>query len=316
MKEFINKVTITGILVKNDLEEFTTKKGEDAIGGELVLRTADGSEHQVNFFSYKFKKDENKKFTEELAYFYTKYLEAKDNLKDIEHTSEGEKTDIISITDGTFTPNDFKGQDGNIISTNKIQAKFINRVEPKDYESTILEAKFEVEGIIESIKDEVVKSIPTGNLTVTLNSIRQKQNDFKNDNSYEADVLVPIKMTVDTAMASPFRSAGYYDGAYAKFVGLVVNSVEMVETIEKQNFGEDIKRQVKNYVRKNDIKSGSAVSTIFEHELTQEVVDALIAKRKQALIEVKSGVASTGNNNSNTQSTPAPTTTYNPFAQK
>lgn len=315
MKKLINKVIITGILLKNGLEEFTTKKGEDAIGGELVLRTTDGSEHQVNFFAFKYKKDENGNFTSETGYFYNKYLDAKDNLRDIEHTSDGEKPDIISIADGSFSPNDFKGQDGNVVSTNRIQAKFINRIEPKDYESTILEARFEVEGIVESVKDEIVKGVPTGNLSITLNAIRQRQQDFKNDNSYEADVLVPIKMTVDKSMATAFRGAGYYDGAYAKFAGVVVNSVELIETIEKQNFGEDIVKTVKNYVRKNDIKSGSAVSTIFEHDLTQEVVDALIAKRKQALLEIKSGVASSSNNNSNTQSTPAPATTYNPFAQ-
>ena len=314
MKELINKVIITGELVKNNLEEFTTKKGEDAIGGELVLRTADGSEHEVNFFSFKYKKDEGGNFTSETGYFYDKYLDAKENLRDIEHTPDGEKPDIISITDGAFTPNDFKGKDGNVVSTNKILAKLINRVEPKDYETTILEARFEVEGIIESVKDEIVKNVPTGNLTITLNAIRQRQKDFKNDNSYEADILIPIKMTVDKSMAEAFRGAGYYDGAYSKFAGVVINSVELTETIEKQNFGEDIKKTIRKYVRKNDVKSGSAVSTIFEHDLTQEVVDALIAKRKQALVEIKSGVASTSNK-TNTQSTPAPATTYNPFAQ-
>lgn len=315
MKELINKVIITGVLVKNELEEFKTKKGEDAIGGDLVLRTSDGSEHEVNFFAYKYKKDENGNFTSETGYFYDKYLDAKENLRDIEHTPDGEKPDIISITDGAFAPNDFKGKDGNVVSTNKIQAKFINRVEPKDYETTILEARFEVEGIIESVKDEIVKNVPTGNLTITLNAIRQRQKDFKNDNSYEADILIPIKMTVDKSMAEAFRGAGYYDGAYSKFAGVVINSVELVETVEKQNFGEDIIKTVRNYVRKNDVKSGSAVSTIFEHELTQEVVDALIAKRKQALVEIKSGVAKTSSNETNTQSTPAPATTYNPFAQ-
>lgn len=315
MKELINKVIITGVLVKNELEEFKTKKGEDAIGGDLVLRTSDGSEHEVNFFAYKYKKDENGNFTSETGYFYDKYLDAKENLRDIEHTPDGEKPDIISITDGAFAPNDFKGKDGNVVSTNKIQAKFINRVEPKDYETTILEARFEVEGIIESVKDEIVKNVPTGNLTITLNAIRQRQKDFKNDNSYEADILIPIKMTVDKSMAEAFRGAGYYDGAYSKFAGVVINSVELTETIEKQNFGEDIKKTIRKYVAKNDIKSGSSVTTIFEHELTQEVVDALIAKRKQALVEIKSGVAKTSSNETNTQSTPAPATTYNPFAQ-
>ena len=46
MKELKNLVTVTGKLVKNNIDEFTTKKGEEAIGGSLVLRTADDSEHE------------------------------------------------------------------------------------------------------------------------------------------------------------------------------------------------------------------------------------------------------------------------------
>ena len=52
------------------------------------------------------------------------------NLRDIEHCSEGENPDIISITDGSFSVNDFPGKDGNVVSTNKVYAKFINKVEP------------------------------------------------------------------------------------------------------------------------------------------------------------------------------------------
>ena len=55
MKKLINVSTITGTLVKHSLEEFVTKKGADAIGGSLVLRTSDNSEHEVKFFSHKFK---------------------------------------------------------------------------------------------------------------------------------------------------------------------------------------------------------------------------------------------------------------------
>lgn len=314
MKELINRITITGELVKNDLKEFKTNNGEEAIGGDLILRTADGSEHQVNFFSYKYKKDNNGNFTSETTYFYEKYLEAIETLKDSEHCGEGERPDIISITDGCFVTNDYKGQNGDVISTNRISARFINRVQPKDYETTVLEAKFEVEGIIASIEDEIVKNVPTGNLVVTLNAIRQRQTDYTKNESYEADSLVPIKMIVDKSMANAFRSAGYYEGAFTKFIGVLVNTVEFIKTIEKQNFGEDVERVVKNYVRKNEIKSGSAVSTIFEHELTQEIVDMLIAQRKQTLYEIKNGIKK--NNNSNvSESTPAPKINYNPFAQ-
>lgn len=318
MKELTNRVTVTGKLVKNNIEEFKTKKGEDAIGGSLVLRTADNSEHEIRFYANKYKKDENKNFTTEESYFYQKYMEAKDNLKDIEHCSEGENPDIISITDGMFTDNDFKGNDGNVVSTNTISARFINKVEPKDYDSTVLEAKFEVEGIIEKIEDEIVKSVPTGNLVVIMNAIGQTANGFGKDAIYTADKLIPVKMIVDKSMATAFRQAGYYEGAYTKLVGTVINSVEIVKQVEKAAFGTDIEKEVRSYIRKNEVKSGTAVSTIFEHELTQEVVDALKAKRKAKLAEVKSGNANGGGEDlpfKPDTSTPAPQTTYNPFAQ-
>jgi short-subunit dehydrogenase involved in D-alanine esterification of teichoic acids len=316
MKELKNVVTVTGELVKNNIEEFQTKKGEDAIGGSLVLRTSDGSEHEINLFAYKFKKDENKNFTSEESYFYKQYSDAKENLKDIEHCSEGDKPAIVSITDGSFRVNDFKGNDGRVVSTNRISARFINKVEPKDYDSTVLESKFEVEGVVESIKDEIIKDVPTGNLIVNMMGIGQTADGFGKDAVYTADHLIPIKMTVDKSMAAPFRSAGYYDGCYTKFVGTVINSVETEEQIEKVAFGDDIKHLVKTYVRKNEIKSGTMSSTIFEHELTQEIVDALRAKRKATIAEVASGQSKQEELpfKPNT-STPAPQTTYNPFAQ-
>lgn len=317
MKELKNLVTVTGQLVKNGIEEFTTKKGDEAIGGVLVLRTADGSEHEINFYSNKYKKDENKNFTSEESYFYKEYVKAMNTLKDIEHCTEGETPDIISITDGMFTDNDFKSNE-KVFSNNKISARFINRIEPKDYDSTVLEAKFEVEGIIESIKTEIIKDVPTGNLIVIVNAIGQMADGFGKDAVYTADKFIPIKMTVDKEMATAFTSAGYYDGGYAKFVGSVINSVEIETVTEKAAFGADIKKEVKTYVRKNDIKSGTAVSTIFEHELTQEVVDALKAKRKAKLAEIASGAGSssqTAEGFAKNTSTPAPQTTYNPFAQ-
>lgn len=317
MKELENLVTITGKLVKNNIEEFTTKKGEKAIGGSLVLRTADNSEHEINFFAFKYKKDENKNFTTEESYFYKHYMDSH-NLKDIEHCAEGEIPDIISITDGIFTANDFKGNDGNVVSTNKISAKFINKVEPKDYESTVLEAKFEVEGIIESISNEIIRDTPTGNLIIKIDAIGQRADGFGKDANYEADSLIPIKMTVDKSMVDAFRSAGYYDGCFTKFAGVVINSVDIQEIVEKAAFGTDIVKKIKVPIRKNNIRYGSAPSTVFEHELTQDIIDTLKSKRKAKLAEIKAGESSsqTAEGFQKNTSTPAPQTTYNPFAQQ
>ena len=151
-----------------------------------------------------------------------------------------------------------------------------------------------------------------------MDAIGQTANGFGKDAVYTADKLIPVKMIVDKSMAGAFRQAGYYEGAYTKLIGTVINSVEIVKQVEKAAFGADIEKEVKSYIRKNEIKSGTAVSTIFEHELTQEIVDALKAKRKAKLAEVKSGNANAGGSDlpfKPDTSTPAPQTTYNPFAQ-
>lgn len=318
MKELINKVTVTGLLVKNDISEFKTNAGDDAIGGSLILRTADSSEIEVRFFAYKYKKDENKKFTSEESYFYEKYMDAMTNLKDIEHCSGDEKPDIVSITDGVFTVNDFKSTDGKVITSNKISAKFINKVEPKDYDTTVCEAKFEVEGMVESITDETKDNAPTGNLVIKFNGIRQRADGFGKDAKYEVDALIPIKFTVEQSMAAAFRSGGYYDGCWAKFIGKLVNTVETSEVVEKQAFGEDNVKKIKTYNRHYFIKSGNSPTTIFEHEITQEMVNALVAKRKQTIAEVMNGSKSDNSESAfpvDKTTTPAPNTNFNPFAQ-
>lgn len=318
MKELINKALITGTLVKNTFEEFTTKKGADAISGSLILRTSDDSEHEVKFYANKYKKDENKQFTSEEGYFYKAYMDAQANLKDLEHCNEGEIADVITVTDGSIGVNDYKAKDGEVKSYNEISAKFINKVEHKDLETTPKIAKFEVEGIVESIKDEIVKDIPTGNLIVKLNAIKQRADGFGKDAKYEADSLIPIRLVVDKSMATIFRQAGYFDGCYAKFVGVLINTTDIQEVVEKQAFGEDNVKTVKTTIKKYEIKSGTAPSSIFEHELTQDVVDALISKRKQALLEVKSGVAASTDDKPafEPKTNTAPPTTYNPFAQQ
>lgn len=94
MKKLMDLVTVTGELVKNGIEEFE-HEGVEKIGGILVLRTADDSEHEINFSSTKYKKDENKNFTSEESYFYKKYLDAMNNLKDILSIVKKEKNPIL-----------------------------------------------------------------------------------------------------------------------------------------------------------------------------------------------------------------------------
>lgn len=324
MREFKNVVTITGVLVKNGIEEFTTKKGVEAIGGELVIRTKDGSEHEVNVYANKYKKDSDGNETGELSYFFNKYYEAKENLVSLE-TAPEEECSIVRISDGEFTTNDFVGKDGNMVSTNKISCKFINVVEKKDIETTLQEAKFEIEGVIESIADEVIKNVPTGELLVKLNHVTTTLRDSNGNTTFDKVKgkispysIVPITLKVNKEMASAFKGAGYYPNAFVKFAGSVINSTEIKEIVEAQSFGEDIHKEVKNYVRKYEIKSGNNAVMPSTLELTDEVITMLVNKRKEDLKAKISGASTSSDGQfGNTQAAipPAPANPFaNPFA--
>src|SRR5690554_2597650 len=95
MKETVNVVDVTGVLVKKSFEikEVNNKDAQgnvigvdNAISGSLLLRTADGSEHEVNYFSKQHKKDggENSIF-KALTTVDTEY-------KSLEHHPEGADT--------------------------------------------------------------------------------------------------------------------------------------------------------------------------------------------------------------------------------
>lgn len=314
MKEFIHVIRITGDLVKNELSEFKNKKGIDAIGGVLTLRTEDGSEHEVNFYSDKYKTDESGNVTSEEKYFYKEYKKYMDMLRDLTNCKEGERPDVISITDGTFRFNPFKSKKTNkVFESNKINARFINVEDPKDYDSVEKMATFEIEGMVDSIQEEMKNDVLTGNLIVNINVISQIQRDYKKEDSYEVSSIFPVKTIVDKSIAGAFREAGYYEGCFSKFVGTIVNMAETDTIVEKQNFGQDIVKKVTRNIRKNELKSASEVLTIYDKELTDDIIDALKEKKKQVLEEVKLDKSKTAEGFTADKSTPAPSTNYNPF---
>ena len=57
IKQTTNVVNVVGVLVKNGLECKVNSKGADCISGSLVLRTNDGSEHQIDYYANKLTKE-------------------------------------------------------------------------------------------------------------------------------------------------------------------------------------------------------------------------------------------------------------------
>lgn len=312
MRAFINKVDVAGILVKHTLEESTYGNDVDCIRGEVIVRTADDNEHTIKFFSNKYTKDDNGNFTETESKIYKSLSTVMSEYNSLEDCPDD--PDYVSISGGSFAINDYKNEKNEITTFNTIQSNFISRISKDKIEATPLVAKFEIEGVITAITDEVIKNETTGNLIVAMNVITQKKTGRGKDAKYEVRDMFPIKLFVPSDLAEAFRGI-YSEGMFAKFTGTLVNKTETTTKIEKQAFGSDIEKTYTNTVRRFEIASGSDPMTIYDSDidLTDDICSQLDAKRKAKLAEVMSGKKS---NSSNTAASTATTPTSNPFASK
>lgn len=307
MKETTNGVYITGQLVKKEFEikDVNVKDdngnvvGQDkAISGSLILRTADGSEHDVSYYSRKTKKDGS-------SNGIFKSLETvRDEYKPLEQfPNEG---DYVKIGAGQFSVNDYKGRDGEVKTYIQTKANFANRLSAKELETSPLEARYEIEGVVHSVTPEVYKNEPTGNFKVVVHVLGYK------------GTIIPVTVVVLKGMADAFANAGFFEGGYAKFTGKLVNTKETVEIVEKMAFGQDNVRVVDKTVSRFEVTGGNPMGMPIEHGIEDAEYEQAKSKRKLKLEEIKNKdntpKQSSGSNNpfGGGQSTPPPAN--NPFA--
>ena len=311
IKTTMNSVIITGELVKNGLEIKNAGQQDEYISGSLVLRTSDGSEHKVDYFSYRFKKDKDKNFTNEESGLYKGYETMLEEYNGMDLLQEGEQPMVIRIGQGQFTDNIFMGKDGNLVESNKIKATFGNRIDEDKIETTPKTATFQVSGYIKDIKDEVLQNgTITGNKLIYLDTIGY------------GGAITPIKLTIVKDMVEQFLQAGFYAMGCGKFAGKIVNTVEEYE--EQQAFGDPIlrKRTVKGYI----VTGGSPLGTLESMGITQEQYEAGKSKRRLKMETVKNKVVgeqvqqgftqTTQQNVQQTQTQAFSNPFANPFAQQ
>lgn len=313
LKETMNNVFIAGVLVKKDLAlKEVDKKDQDgnvigkeqAISGDLIVRTSDGSEIEVSYFSKKMKKDGS---GDNLIF---KGLETVMNeYKTLEQFPN--EADNIKIGSGQFTVQDYKGKDGEVKTYSGVKGNFANRIEAKDIEKTPLESKFEITGIITKIEDESFKGELSGNKKVTMNVI-----------GYQG-AIIPVVTIVPKAIAEPFMSIGFFEGGFAKLIGKLVNTKETVEIVEKMAFGADNVRLVTNTISRKEVIGGNPMGTPPEHEVDETEYNQALAKRKLKLDKIKNEPAKVAKpattspvGNPFVQGTATPPITFNPFQPK
>ena len=101
IKQSINNVTVVGTLVKSTLEE-KMKNDKEFINGSLVLRTDDGSEHQVDYYASKFTKEGKE------SALYKGLVTIMEQAVSLEKAETPNEADVIKIGGGEFSVNDFK----------------------------------------------------------------------------------------------------------------------------------------------------------------------------------------------------------------
>lgn len=274
MEQSLNNVNITGVLVKNGLEVRNVGEENECISGSLILRTADGSEHEVSYFANKYKKDENKNFTSEEGKMYTSYETIMNDYISLEQDKEN--ADVIKIGQGEFKGNDFiSKKDKSVVTTTKIKATFANRLNDQEKEVTPQIATFSVSGVITKLEPEIYNQVPTGNGTVMLDII-----------GYGGS-LIPVKLTIPQPLVEPFGGVGFFETGTGKLNGNIINVSEQVTTTTKQAFGADLVETKTNILRRNEVCGGSPTGGLEGLKITHEEYVAAQSKRRLKLEELK-----------------------------
>jgi len=292
MEQTINKINITGVLVKNGLEVRNVGEENECISGSLILRTEDGSEHEVGYFANKYKKDKDGKFTSEVSKMYTSYETIISDYISLENDKHN--ADVIRIGMAEYSANDFKGKDGNLISSTKIRAKFANRLTAEEKEITPKVATFELSGVVTKLEPEMIKETPTGNGIVMLDVI-----------GYEG-TLIPVRLTVPSDLINDFGKVGFYETGVGKFTGKIINTKTVEQVVEQQAFGDANVQEKTITKRMNEIRGGSPLGGLEALKITQEEYSTAQSKRRLKLDEVLTKANNSGegftNKSANTNS--------------
>lgn len=292
-RETLNNITLAGVLVDKAIEikEGTDKKTGGSftyISGEVVIRTLDGSEIQVDVYSKELTKSGTaNSIFKGLNTVMDEYKPLKTNPEDADH---------IKIGGSNFGVNDYKSKkDGTIKTYNGVSAKFLNRLSDKDLEITAQESKFEIEGVITEMRDILKKDgTPTGDKSITVDIL-----------GYEGNIT-PVTVTLPEKLVVPFTGIGYYEGCVATLWGKLINTKEETTITEEAGFGVANTRVVTKNVKRNEITGGKPlILQLSDIGYTDEDYAQAKAKRKLKI----DGLLAGQNTNGQTQSAP----TSNPF---
>lgn len=268
-KESTNNISVNGLLVDHDIAvKRLTIKGEqkDVLTGKAIIRVADGSEVEVSYFSNPTKKDgtPNKAYSDLQA-----TLTSAKTVKNF-----GDQADYVKIGGGSIGIQDYPSKDRTEMkSYNDEKANFLNILTEKEKEQLPMEAKFEIEGIIHKVTEELVKEQPSGNYKVILHVL-----------GYQG-AIIPVTLTVMQDLVQGFLTAGYTEGMFATFFGKIINtSEEVTETIQVA-FGEPQTHTYTKTTRRLQITGGKTPKNPVEEGVDFNEYKQALGKREAMLTQ-------------------------------
>lgn len=261
MSNMLNKVVLIGKIAEITSRTGATKDGRDYIAGDVMVETEADVIVPVSFFQMKKKKDggDNNIYKG----IETFVQEAKTILQD-----GRDLADVVSITGASLEENSFYSREGNLIRGFRISSAFFNRKKA----DTPCENNFVVEGILESMTEEVKNDEPTGRLFMDLLLVGY------------ADRGHLVRFTVENEAGVNYAKNNLNVGEQVKIGGKIVYSETQEEKREEVEFGEPLITVVTKTERKLEITS---IASAKEPDIDSEKIETILATRAGRLAEMK-----------------------------
>ena len=218
LREAQNEVTVEGALLENKLAyKQTAAEGKEYISGDMLIEVSPTNIVPINFFAFRQKKDgqPNKIYAALENVIETYKSTAK-------HSAEN--ADKVRITGARLESNEFYNAAGQLISTFRVRANFVNRVTAK-YNP---QANFKVETFIQSMTEEIKDDVPTDRWVIT--GIIPM---------YGGRISV-LKFYVVSPEGIQYVKNNYSPNDTVKLAGVLDNEVIEIQKTEEMEFGDDI----------------------------------------------------------------------------
>ena len=218
-----NRVSITGIVKENNLERTLDKNGAEVIRGTLIITTGSDQEHTFKCYAKKLTstgKPNPSYISLEKAVEYVSMASAKQQGQDPSTAT------VVNIKKGELRLNTYLNPKKQVVSYPELFFSFIETgsATPEEFLAT-----FEVEGVLQSIKPEMVNDVETGRFEVVMININYKGN------------AQPFSF-VTTVEAGQYMSVSYVPNLTSKIWGNLISSVTTVEKVSEGFTGTKVEK--------------------------------------------------------------------------